>query len=113
MTEMPTAKPDRRYNKKGYWLSRAARLAVPAFGDGSEKARLKWLLDFAQRPTSYQGRQLILAIAEVAYFAASGGWNTKVRPPIDAPSLLKFALFVRCGLADLFEGRTWSLRLQP
>jgi hypothetical protein len=104
--------PDRRYNKRGYWFSRVAPLAVPAFGNNTERERLSWLLDFAQRHdlTRLGGYKMLRGLAEVAYFAAGGGWNSKVRSSIEAADLDRFAIFVRTGLADFLEGRAWSLR---
>lgn len=114
---------DKRYDKlaREAWLRKRYEDKTVRAGirvGRTPKERLTWLLEFAQRIdlAIIDGDVLEEALAEINYFAAGGGadFSPRIAPQeLQATDLDSFAIFVRLGLASLFEGKSWDLYLLP
>jgi hypothetical protein len=97
---------------KSRWFNRVSTAAGLRVGHRPQQ-KMVWLLDFAQRTglgLIDDDKVLEAGTADICYFAAPlEGWNTSVRPAVQAADLDSFAIFVRAGLADLFDGKHWNL----
>jgi hypothetical protein len=109
-------KTDRRAVIRKRYKDKTARAGILV--GRTPKERLNWLLEFAQRIdlAIVDRNALKEALAEINYFAAGSGADFSPRialQELHATELDSFAIFVRLGLASLFEGKTWDLRLLP